>query len=177
MWLFASGDVLFERLIYRKPFQIESVGSNTPARFSSQFSDLLEIWFFVNEFFETLYFTNIIETITYRLITLHTVAKPTQLQQGPQSFWQHFFVINLTINVWEKLFKCWTKRFARKCDEKCCEIFFICVQQYCWGGHRGSSGSCVNKPLLEVKAPPHHNLFLISGLLIFSKLSFNTPTC
>ena len=64
---------------------------NTPPRFSGQFTDLLEIWFFVNEIFETLYFTNIIETITYRLITLHTVAKPTQLQQGPQSFWQHFF--------------------------------------------------------------------------------------
>ena len=29
------------------------------------------------------------------------------------------------------------------------------------GGHRGSRGSCVNKPLLEEKAPPHHNLFQI----------------
>ena len=90
-----------------------------------------------------------------------------------------FFLLEILREMFEKkLVKCWTKRFARKCDEKCFEIFFICVQQYCWGGHRGSSGSCVNKPLLEEKAPPHHNLFLISDLLIFSKLSFNTfKTC
>ena len=43
--------------------------------------------------------------------------------------------------------------------------FFMSATILLWWPAGGSSGSCVNKPLLE--APPHHIQFLISDLLSF----------